>query len=119
MKIDSITMREIRMPLVHFFETSFGRTTERCIILLEIESQGLTGWGECVAGEHPFYSEECIDTAWPILANELIPAVLGQKIFFATDVVSLLARVRGNRMAKSSIEKALSRLTIGVLCWTV
>jgi len=107
MKIESVTIREIRMPLVHFFETSFGRTTERRIILLEVESQGLFGWGECVAGEHPFYSDECIDTAWPVLVDELIPSILGNKLFTASDCASLMARVRGHRMAKAALENSL------------
>ena len=64
MKIEAITLREIRMPLVHFFETSFGRTTERRILLLTVHCEGVEGWGECTAGEHPFYNEESIDTAW-------------------------------------------------------
>ena len=56
MKIEAITLREIHMPLVHFFETSFGRTTERRILLLTMHTDGPEGWGECVAGEGPHYS---------------------------------------------------------------
>src|SRR5579872_2752822 len=107
MKIESITLREIRMPLVHFFETSFGRTTERRILLLEIQGQGLTGWGECVAGEHPYYSDEDIETAWHVITAEFAPAVLGKKIYHAIDVIPMMAKVRGHRMAKAAIENAL------------
>ena len=57
-RIDRITLREIRMPLVHFFETSFGRTTERRMVLVEVSSDGISGWGEVTAGENPFYNEE-------------------------------------------------------------
>jgi O-succinylbenzoate synthase len=57
--IESIELREIRLPLVHFFETSFGRTTERRIVLARvIDSDGAEGWGECTVGEGPFYSNE-------------------------------------------------------------
>ncbi len=55
MKIDSIILREIRMPLVQPFQTSFGTTTDRRIMLVEIRAEGITGWGECVAGEHPYF----------------------------------------------------------------
>ena len=59
MNITTIEMREIRLRLVHFFETSFGRTIERRILLVRvIDSDGAEGWGECTAGEGPFYSEE-------------------------------------------------------------
>ena len=46
MKIDRIILREIRLPLVHFFETSFGRTTERRILLVTIIAEGVSGWDE-------------------------------------------------------------------------
>ncbi|PYS79999.1 MAG: o-succinylbenzoate synthase, partial [Acidobacteria bacterium] len=70
MIIQSIELREIRLPLIHFFETSFGRTTEHRIILARvIDRDGAEGWGECTAGEGPFYSEEWTETAWPTLKD--------------------------------------------------
>ncbi len=68
MIISSVELREIRLPLVHPFETSFGRTTERRIVLVRvIDNDGAEGWGECTAGEGPFYSEEWTETAGPRL----------------------------------------------------
>ena len=67
-QIDRIVLRQIRMPLVHFFETSFGRTYERDIVLVEVISDGLSGWGEVTAGENPFYNEEWTESAWLIVA---------------------------------------------------
>ena len=107
MKIEAITLREIRMPLVHFFETSFGRTTERRILLVTLHTDGPTGWGECVAGEGPFYSEESIDTAWYAIENYLGPSLLGQTLETGADVPPLLERVRGHRMAKGALENAV------------
>lgn len=107
MKIERITLREIQMPLVHFFETSFGRTTARRILLVCIEGEGLRAWGECVAGEHPYYSAESIDTAWYVTTQELAPALLGKRLERAADCVPLMARVRGHRMAKAALENAL------------
>ena len=78
MKIESITLREIQMPLVHFFETSFGRLYHRRILLLTVQCDGITGWGECVAGEDPFYSSEWIEPAWATIKHYLAPAVLGR-----------------------------------------
>ena len=78
MKIETITLREIRMPLVHFFETSFGRVYSRRILLLTARCEGVEGWGECVAGEDPFYSSEWIETAWATIKDYLAPAVLGR-----------------------------------------
>ncbi len=107
MKIEAITLREIRMPLVHFFETSFGRTTERRILLVTVNTEGVNGWGECVAGEHPFYNEESIDTAWHVVENYLAPVLLGRTLEHAGECEALFARVRGHRMAKAALENAL------------
>ena len=107
MIISSIELREIRLPLIHFFETSFGRTTERRIILARvIESEGGEGWGECTAGEGPFYSEEWTETAWATLTEFLAPMVVGREVENAAATYDLMKRVRGNRMAKAAIETA-------------
>jgi o-succinylbenzoate synthase len=107
MQIESITIRELHMPLVHFFETSFGRTTERRVMLVELQLDGITAWGECVAGEHPYYSEESIGTAWYAISEELAPALLNREIAYGRDMPALLQRVRGHRMAKAALENAL------------
>ena len=107
MKIEAITLREIHMPLVHFFETSFGRTYSRRILLLTVHAEGIDGWGECVAGEDPFYSSEWIESAWPTLTQYLIPSLLGKRIESARDCPVLFAKVRGHRMAKAALENAL------------
>ncbi len=107
MKIEAITLREIRMPLVHFFETSFGRTTERRILLLTVHTDGIDGWSECTAGEHPFYNEESIDTAWYVTKGYFAPALLGKSVNSGRDVPKLIERVRGHRMARAAVENAV------------
>src|SRR6185503_6390475 len=103
--IQSIELREIRLPLIHFFETSFGRTTERRIILARVtDSDGTTGWGECTAGEGPFYCEEWTETAWATLRDFLAPMVAGHEIENAAAVTGLMKKVRGNRMARATLE---------------
>ena len=106
MKIEAITLRELQMPLVHFFETSFGRTYTRRVLLVTLHGDGLEGWGECVAGEGPFYSEEYVDGAWDVLAHYLCPAMLGKTVQQGSEVPALLARVREHRMAKAALENA-------------
>src|SRR5271157_2213430 len=107
MKIEAITLHEIQMPLVHFFETSFGRTYSRRILLATVHCDGVEGWGECVAGEDPFYSSEWIESAWPTMTKYLVPALLGKNIESGRECPALLARVRGHRMAKAALENAL------------
>src|SRR5213593_3342009 len=105
--ISSIELREIRLPLIHFFETSFGRTTERRIVLARvIDAGGAEGWGECTAGEGPFYSEEWTETAWATLKDFLAPMVVGHNVASAAAIGDLMKPVRGHRMAKAAIETA-------------
>jgi O-succinylbenzoate synthase len=105
--ISTVELREIRLPLIHFFETSFGRTTERRIVLARvIDQDGAEGWGECTAGEGPFYSDEWAETAWSTITNFLAPMVVGKALARASDAVDLMAAVRGHRMAKAAIETA-------------
>jgi len=106
-KVEAITLRELRMPLVHFFETSFGRTYERNIVLVTAHCEGVNGWGECAAGENPFFSEESFETAWYAIVRFLAPAVVGKQLARARDAAPLFARVRGHRMAKAAVENAL------------
>src|SRR6185369_8386095 len=119
--IQSIELREIRLPLLHFFETSFGRTTERRIILARVtDANGVEGWGECTAGEGPFYSDEWTDSAWSTLVEFLAPMVLRQNIESAAHAFSLMKPVRGHRMAKATIETAcweLEAKSAGVPLW--
>ena len=107
MIISSIELRDIRLPLIHFFETSFGRTTERRIILTRVLDQhGAEGWGECTAGEGPFYSDEWTESAWLTLEEFLGPMIVGRELRSAADVFPALRLVRGHRMAKAAIETA-------------
>jgi O-succinylbenzoate synthase len=98
------------MPLAFPFETSFGLTTTRRIMLVEIESGGLTAWGECVAGEHPYFSDECIDTAWIVTEKELAPRLVGQELVGGGSCPELFRQVRGHRMAKAALENAVWEL---------
>ena len=110
MKIEAVHMREVSMPLAHPFETSFGVTTGRRILLVEIECEGISAWGECVAGEHPYFSDEMIDTAWFITETELVPRLLKADLASGRDVPELFRQVRGHRMAKAALENAVWEL---------
>src|ERR1035441_1615471 len=107
MKIESVTLREIHIPLVHFFETSFGRLYARRILLVSVEAEGVRGWGECVAGEDPYYSPEWTETAWPTIKHYLAPLLLQSELDSGRDCAARFARVRGHRMAKAALENAV------------
>ena len=107
MQVRGMTLQEIRMKLVAPFETSMERTEARRILLVQADVDGVTGWGECVAGESPYYSPETTDTAWLVLRDFLWPMVKGKEFASAGEVWSLLRRVRGHNMAKASLETAV------------
>jgi o-succinylbenzoate synthase len=107
MKIDAIILRELHVPLVRPFETSFGVTSNRRILLAEVQSEGLTGWGECTAGERPFFSAESTDSAWQVLLNELGPMLAASTPEHGGDCPRIFKQVRGNRMAKATLENAI------------
>jgi O-succinylbenzoate synthase len=120
MKIERVTLRQIRMPLVHFFETSFGRTYERHIILVEVQGEGISGWGEVTAGENPFYNEEWTASAWMILRDYAAPRVIGRDLRGPEDVYPLTAHIRGHNMARGGLETAVWDLAArmeGVPLW--
>ncbi|HLM01091.1 MAG TPA: o-succinylbenzoate synthase [Pyrinomonadaceae bacterium] len=121
MKIKSIELIEINLPLVHFFETSFGRTYERRIILTRVADEtGAEGWGEVTCGETPSYNEEWTDAAWVTLEKILAPMTIGAEVETASQIWRVMRRVRGNRMAKAAIETAcwdLEAKKLGVPLW--
>ena len=121
MKIRSIELTEIKMPLVHFFETSFGRTYERRIIIAKLtDEDGAVGWGEVTCGEIPSYSEEWTDASWEILEKILGPMLLSRPYDNAAEVFGTMKMVRGNRMSKAGLETAcwdLEAKKAGVPLW--
>ena len=116
MRIARIQLRQIRMPLVRPFETSFGRTYERRILLVEVQdADGATGWGEVTCGERPYYNEEWVDSAWLVLREFAAPLVLGRDVSSAAEIGELTAAVRGHRMALGGLEAACWELEASTL----
>ena len=106
-RVDRIILRQIRMPLLHFFETSFGRTEARDIVLVEAASDGVSGWGEVTAGENPFYNEEWTASIWPLLVNYAAPRILHYPLESAAEVFDRMAHIRGHFMARGGLEAAV------------
>jgi O-succinylbenzoate synthase len=106
-RIDSIVLHHVRMRLKAPFETSFGVELDRDCLILEVRSEGLTGWGECVAGSFPGYSYETTDTAWHILKDFLIPAVFEAPIVAPADLTTRYGAYKGHPLARAGLELAL------------
>ncbi|HEX2697754.1 MAG TPA: o-succinylbenzoate synthase, partial [Anaerolineales bacterium] len=107
MKIDSLTLHHLRMPLVAPFETSFGREIERECIIISLQSGGLTGYGECVASHDPGYNYETTGTALHILKDFIAPLILGKFVMDAEDFQKRVSGIRGHHLAKAGVEMAL------------
>jgi o-succinylbenzoate synthase len=107
MKLDRITLHHIQMPLVHFFQTSFGRTYSRDMILIEAVAEGVSGWGEITCGENPFYNEEWTLSAWSIAKDYVAPRLLNIELDGAAGAYARTAHIRGHFMARGGVEAAL------------
>ncbi len=107
-RLVAIELREVALPLVRPFRTSFGEESDKRAILVKVETDGAAGWGECVASEQPRYSEEWIDGAWLALERFLAPSVLeGEPVRWPQEIARRLSWVRGHRMAKAALEAAV------------
>jgi O-succinylbenzoate synthase len=107
-QLDRVELREIELPLKAPFETSFGRfTTRRILIVRVFDRDGVTGYGECVAADTPFYNHETIDTAWLITTKYIVPLLEAAPTTSAARVREVLAPIRENRMAKAGVEAAV------------
>jgi len=107
MKIEHVDLFHISLPLVQPFETSFGVERERECILVAAHGEGLTGWGECAASSWPGFSYETVGTAWHILRDFIVPAVLDQPFEAPCDAIDRYRWIRGHPMAKAALEAAL------------
>ncbi|MFQ5663269.1 MAG: o-succinylbenzoate synthase [Terriglobia bacterium] len=107
MKVESLSLREVRMKLRAPFETSFGVTHERRILLVETVADGLAGWGEITAGEGPFFSPETTETAWHVVGDFIAPLVVGKSFGAASELAAVFTPIRGHEMAKAGVEDAL------------
>ncbi|UCF09351.1 MAG: o-succinylbenzoate synthase [Candidatus Bipolaricaulota bacterium] len=107
MHIERAELRLLRLPLVHPFETSFGRETENRVVVVRLFADGLEGFGESAAGVGPWYSYETAETCWSIQRDLLVPLLLAHGIDAPSDIPQLFASVRGHPIAKTGIEEAV------------
>jgi O-succinylbenzoate synthase len=109
--IEKIELFLCRLPLVHFFETSFGRSYDRTFVLVRVEGvhEGTRheGWGESVAEANPYYSSETTETVWHIIAGFIAPLIIGRRFDHPREVFAALKRIRGHNMAKAGVEMAM------------
>jgi O-succinylbenzoate synthase len=107
MRLESVELRRVRLPLVAPFRTSLGTERVRDVLLVRAVGPDAEGWGECVAFGEPFYSSEYVDGAHDVIRRHLLPRLFARGEVAAEDVAAALAGVRGHPMAKAAIEMAI------------
>lgn len=108
MKIESIEVRHVRLPLVAPFRTSFGTAHDRETFVLRVVTDEAEGWAECGAEPDPLYTEEWLGGCETVLREQLVPRVLSAGPGLSSGLVGhLLAPVKGNPMAKHVLETAI------------
>jgi o-succinylbenzoate synthase len=107
MKLESVELRRIRLPLVAPFRTSLGTEREREVLLVRAVGPDADGWGECVAFGEPFYSSEYTAGAHDVIKHHLLPRLFAKGEVAADEVAFLLNEVRGHPMAKGAVEMAV------------
>ena len=108
LNLERVELREIGMPLKRPFETSFGTTFERRILLVKVyDRDGQVGYGECTAPETPFFNHETVETAWSVITEFVVPMLGRAAVTAAADTSEVLRPIRGNRMAIGAVETAL------------
>jgi len=105
--IDQITLHHLRMPYVTPFQTSRWVETEREFVLIQLEAEGLTAWGECTATQHCAYSYETTKTNWHILEDFIVPSVLASNPTGIEAYRAAISHLTGHPMAKAGMEMAL------------
>jgi O-succinylbenzoate synthase len=106
MKLESLELLRVSLPLVSPFRTSFGTQTVREVLLVHVTTPEAEGWAECVAMQDPLYSSEYVDAAAHVIQHHLVPRLVGSDLT-AGRVGHLLEPVKGHRMAKAALETAV------------
>jgi O-succinylbenzoate synthase len=106
-RVRSVELRLVGLPLVRPFRTSFGEESEKVCILARVETEDAWGWGECVTGIDPGFSEEFNEGAWIVLREFLAPALFAAGDVTPGELEGVFASVRGNPMAKATLVNAV------------
>jgi O-succinylbenzoate synthase len=105
-RIERLELRLLKLPLVHFFETSFDRIYDKQFIVVRVEGDGAVGYGECVADRDPYYSAETNETVWHVISEFVVPRVVGVEFAHPREIFGALKAIRGHNMAKAAVEMA-------------
>ncbi|MFC7527705.1 o-succinylbenzoate synthase [Actinoplanes sp. GCM10030250] len=108
MRVESIELRVVRLPLVAPFRTSFMTEYHRDALLVCVRTpEGVEGWGECVAMQEPCFSAEYLNAAVDVMRRFLIPLIQDLPEVTAEDAASAFTAIKGHLMAKAALETAI------------
>ncbi len=106
MKIERAEAVSVKIPLKFAFETSYGRQTERETVLVKLESEGLTGWGEAAVSECPDYCYETPPVSLLVLEKYVFPRVVGKSFETPEDLAAEIGAITGYPFSRTGVESA-------------
>ena len=106
MKIERIVLTHVRIPLEEPFTISSGSVSEKDSIVVAVQSDGITGYGEASPMSGPFYSDDTPESTWKHLVDVLVPTVIKEKPSTIGQLNLLLDRLGGTPFARAGIETA-------------
>ena len=106
MKIEKISIYRVCNPIKHPYTTAFGTQNAFNSILVRLESEGLSGWGEAAPGGGPFFSYQTDKTCFLISRDFIAPQLLNREISSPEELQSILSPIKGNEFAKAAFDTA-------------
>ncbi|HUK49536.1 MAG TPA: o-succinylbenzoate synthase [Terriglobales bacterium] len=105
--IDSIEIREVSLPLLEPFATSYGRELSKNALIVLLRKGGHLALGECVAGTGPSYGKETELTAKRVIKEQLTPILLRRELRRPSEFLDMAQSIMDSRMAIAAVEMAL------------
>lgn len=106
LRIDSASVRLVRLPLLTPFTVSNGTAYEKVFPLLVLRSGGLEGYAEGVVDPAPEFLEETVSGSLALLRETLLPSIVGRSFANPEELEQVLIPWRGNQMTKALVEMA-------------
>ena len=104
MKIDSLEIFHVAMPLIYPWRTAYGADYEIHSILVKARSGDHVAWSESTPLQMPTYSPEGAAGVFTNVSEFFAPRIVGQGYGSADEILAELSIFKGNQFAKAAIE---------------
>ncbi len=104
MKIDSIELFYVAMPLIYPWRTAYGEDAACQSVLCRMTSGSVAAWGESSPLAAPCYSPEWAGGLFAVARQWLAPALVGHDIQSGAELQQHLALYKGNPFARGLLD---------------